>query len=101
MAKWRRGHAGGHVGPLAQAWGELVEEQRMAQAGGTTTAYRCKVIDGVKLTTMHDPKLRTECATVDDAMLRLQRGETVTVAGSDMGQLRSRLAGLGVRQVAE
>lgn len=67
----------------------------MAVSGSVTTAYRCQVQE-YRLTTVHDPKLRSECATVDDAIQRLERGEAVTVAGSDMGQLRSRLAGLGI-----
>jgi hypothetical protein len=41
-------------------------------------------------------RLRTDCATVDDALLRLSRGEEVTVAGSDMVALRARLAQEGV-----
>ncbi len=76
----------------------------MAQAGGVTTAYRCRIESGDVgglLRTTFTSMLRTECATVDDALLRLQRNETVTVAGGDMAQLRTRLAGLGVRQVAE
>ena len=31
--------------------------------------------------------LRTECATVDDAMLRLAAGETVIVSGGDAGRI--------------
>lgn len=68
----------------------------MAAGGSVTTAYTCRVIDEIKLTTQHTPRLRTECATVDDAAQRLLRGESVTVAGSDMRQLRSRLASFGI-----
>ncbi len=99
MAKWRRGHRGGHIGPLAAAWAALPdngEEIEMAQGGGVTTAYTCRVVDEVKLIAEHTPRLRTECATVDDAAQRLLSGKAVTVAGSDMGQLRSRLASFGI-----
>lgn len=68
----------------------------MAAGGSVTTAYTCKVVDGVKLTTEHTPRLRTECARVDDAADRLLRGQEVVVAGSDMGPLRSRLASFGI-----
>lgn len=68
----------------------------MAAGGSVTVAYRCRVIDEIKLVTEHTSMLRTECATVDDAVQRLNRGEMVTVAGSDMGQLRSRLASFGI-----
>jgi hypothetical protein len=42
-------------------------------------------------------RLRTDCATVDDAFQRLSRGEAVTVAGADMPALRRVLAREGVR----
>ena len=99
MAKWRRGHRGGHVGPLAQAWAALPDnygEIDMAAGGSVTTAYTCKVVDEVKLKTEHTPRLRTECARVDDAAELLLRGQEVVVAGSDMGPLRSRLASFGI-----
>lgn len=28
MAKWRRGHRGGHLGPLAQAWCDYLDQER-------------------------------------------------------------------------
>ncbi len=69
----------------------------MAAGGSVTTAYTCKVLDGIKLTTEHTPRLRTECTRVDDdAVQRLLRGQEVVVAGSDMGSLRSRLASFGI-----
>ncbi len=67
----------------------------MAAGGSATTAYECKV-EAYKLETKPTTKLRTDCATVSDAQERLERGETVTVAGSDMMQLRSRLAAFGI-----
>lgn len=75
------------------AWGN--EGGSMAQGGSVTTAYKCTV-QAYKLETEATSRLRTDCATVPDAVERLERGETVTVAGSDMMQLRSRLAGHGV-----
>lgn len=74
---------------------EIEEIRRMAQAGGATTAYQCTVQE-FKLETVPTSRLRTECATVSDAQERLSRGETVIVAGSDIMQLRSRLASFGV-----
>lgn len=68
----------------------------LRQAQDQTVAYRCRVVDETKLMTEYTSMLRTECATVDDAAQRLLRGESVTVAGSDMGQLRSRLASFGI-----
>jgi hypothetical protein len=94
MAKWRRGHAGGHVGPLALAWAQYSEEIEMAD-DDLKSAYRCQVIND-RMQTKHEPKARTECATIDDAVNRLQRGEAVVVANTDMGQLRSRLASFGI-----
>jgi hypothetical protein len=49
-----------------------------------------------RLVTVATTRLRTDCATVSDAQDRLQRGETVVVAGSDMAQLRMRLASFGI-----
>lgn len=63
----------------------------MAVAGGATTAYMCRVIGG-ELLVYRTTTLRSECATVDDAVQRLARCETVTVAGGDMAELRRRLA---------
>jgi hypothetical protein len=67
----------------------------MAVAGGVCSAYVCQVYDG-QLVTRATSMLRTYCATVDDALLRLGRGEAVTVAGSDMAALRRRLQAEGV-----
>lgn len=59
------------------------------------SAYECTVVD-YKLKTTETKRQRTECATVSDAQQRLLDGQRVVVAGSDMGQLRSRLAAWGV-----
>lgn len=59
------------------------------------SAYKCRVV-AYQLLTVHDPRERSECATVDDAVQRLTTGADVTVAACDMGQLRSRLASFGV-----
>lgn len=41
MAKWRRGHRSGHLGPLAQAWGAyLDQEQAMAAVSERANAWR-------------------------------------------------------------
>ena len=74
MARWARGGRRGHIGPLAAAWAALpdsIGETDMAVSGSVTTAYTCRVVDEIKLTTQHTPRLRTECATVDDAAQRL------------------------------
>ncbi len=65
----------------------------MAIAGGATSAYRCQVVDGA-LEVSNTTTLRSECVAVEAAVVRLGRGERVTVAGSDMEALRRRL-GLG------
>ena len=62
----------------------------MAIAGGATSAYRCQVIDG-ELEVSNTTTLRSECVEVDAAVVRLGKGERVTVAGSDMEALRCRL----------
>lgn len=67
----------------------------MAGNDDLRSAYRCQVVDG-QLITLHEPRARTECATVDDAMQRLQCGAAVVVAGVDMGPLRTRLASFGI-----
>ena len=69
--------------------------ENMAQAGGETTAFECKV-QADRLETKQTTKPRTDCATVDHAYEVLSRGETITVAGSDMMRLRSKLASFGV-----
>lgn len=67
----------------------------MAMAGGATTAYYCQIV-GAELRTTSTTRLRSECATVDDALQRLAAGERVVVAGSDVAALRDRLLRAGV-----
>jgi rRNA-processing protein FCF1 len=67
----------------------------MAISGGATTAYYCQIV-GAELSADTTTRLRSECATVDDALRRLAAGERVVVAGSDMAALRDRLLRAGV-----
>lgn len=94
MARWARHGGGGHVGPLAQAWAHYNEENKVAD-DELKSAYRCQVVND-RMQTKHEPRVRTECATIDDAVNRLQRGEAVIVSNVDMGSLRSRLASFGI-----
>jgi translation initiation factor IF-1 len=69
----------------------------MAIAGGITTAYQCKPViinDRLTLETTHTSYPRNLCASPADAYIRLLKGDTVTVAGSDMAALRSKIAAL-------
>ena len=68
----------------------------MAVSGGATTAYVCQVI-GYELSCTPTTRLRTECATVDHALIELAKGERCVVAGSDMAALRMRLQQAGVQ----
>ena len=67
----------------------------MAVSGSATTAYVCQV-SGYELTCQPTTRLRTECATVDHALIELAKGEKCVVAGSDMAALRDRLRRAGV-----
>ncbi len=67
----------------------------MAVSGGATTAYVCQV-HGYELTCQPTTRLRSECATVDHALIELAKGEKCVVAGSDMAALRMRLQQAGV-----
>lgn len=62
----------------------------MAVAGGATSAYKCQVQDG-ELVIRSATALRSECVEPEEAIPLLGRGEWVTVAGSDMAELRKRL----------
>lgn len=62
----------------------------MAVTGGATTAYRCQVQDG-ELVMQSLMIGRKQCVEPADAIPLLGRGEWVTVAGSDMAELRRRL----------
>ncbi len=68
--------------------------------GDETTAFKLWLSwddRGGHLHTQQATRPRTDCATVDHAAQALvEEGETVIVAGSDMMQLRSRLASFGV-----
>lgn len=100
MATWRRRKKAQRWSSAVEyAWCTYEEGAGMAVAGGATAAYRCSVAwddGGGALRTTFTTMARTECATVDDALRRLQAGETVTVAGSDMAALRQRLASCGI-----
>jgi rRNA-processing protein FCF1 len=50
----------------------------------------------MELAAIPTTRLRSQCATVDDALQRLAKGERVVVAGSDMVALRDRLRQAGV-----
>lgn len=94
MAKWRRGSVRVDLSPQALAWNG--EAGDMAMAGGVTAAYRCQVRENW-LHVEYRAMPRAHCAdTVEQAIERLERGEQVIVAGGDMGQLRTRLASLGI-----
>ena len=64
----------------------------MAIAGGATVAYRVQVLDG-ELRMTQTTTLRSQCESVAAALVRLERGEQVTLAGSDMVALRLELWG--------
>lgn len=100
MATWQRKRKAQRWSSFVEyAWCTYEEGAGMAVAGGATAAYRCSVAwddGGGALRTTFTTMARTECATVDDAVRRLQAGETVTVAGSDMAALRQRLASCGI-----
>lgn len=98
MAKWRRGHKGRGLTAFEQELGAYLEgrEAAMAQAGGTTTAYKLKLQGTILIAEPAMGRPRTECATVDDALIRLRQGEQVIVAGSDMVALRARLQAMTV-----
>lgn len=64
----------------------------MAIGGGAISAYACSPDPTVGIKADPTTRLRTECATVDDAMLRLAKGETVIVSGGDMAALWMRWA---------
>ena len=60
----------------------------MAIAGGACSAYQVRVQDRQLQVVRSTTSLRSMCTGVEEAMLRLSRGETVTVAGSEMVELR-------------
>lgn len=60
----------------------------MAIAGGACSAYQVRVQDRQLQVVRSTTSLRSMCTGVEEAMLRLSRGEMVTVAGSDITELR-------------
>ncbi len=62
----------------------------MAIAGGACSAYRVQVRDR-QIYVQSTTALRSMCTPVEEAMLRLSRGELVTVAGSDVVEVRRRV----------
>ena len=67
----------------------------MAVAGGATVAYNCWLA-GNKLVQSSTTYPASMCASVEDAMVKLQRGERVTVAGANKHELNLRLNAMGV-----
>ncbi|GIK73816.1 MAG: hypothetical protein BroJett021_28040 [Chloroflexota bacterium] len=64
----------------------------MAIAGGACSAYWVRYdADRRWLHVRSTTALRSECPTVEEAIERLHQGEQVTVAGSDMAELRRRM----------
>lgn len=66
----------------------------MAIAGGATTAYKCQIFDN-QLVVRQTTSLRSECASPQQALPLLARGEWVIVAGGDLVELRRLLTGRG------
>jgi hypothetical protein len=66
----------------------------MAIAGGACSAYSVRYdVDTKWLHVRSTTCLRSECTQIDDAEAKLRHGETVTVAGSDMAEVRRRMHG--------
>lgn len=63
----------------------------MAIAGGACSAYQVQVRDRQLQVVRSTTTLRAMCTGVEEAMLRLSRGEAVTVAGSDVVEVRRRV----------
>lgn len=64
----------------------------MAIAGGACSAYRVRYDAAQRwLHVRSTTALRSECPSVEEAVRRLRQGEQVTVAGSDMAELRRRM----------
>ena len=68
----------------------------MAISGSMTTAYECKVQGFILETVRSKVWPSNECERVTDAVDKLAKGETVTMAVSDMAQLRKTLEELGI-----
>lgn len=66
----------------------------MAIAGGACSAYWVRYDNQQRwLHVRSTTTLRSECTPVDEAVQRLLLGEQVTVAGSDMVEVRRRMNG--------
>ena len=92
MAQWRRKRKRVQWSALEYAWNAYQEDNPMAIGGGAISAYACSPDPVIGIKADPTTRLRTECATVDDAMLRLAAGETVIVSGGDMAALWMRWA---------
>jgi len=57
----------------------------------TTTAYMMQIQAGELCVIRSTTTLRDQCDRIDDALLHLSRGEIVTIAGSDVAELRQRV----------
>lgn len=66
----------------------------MAIAGGACSAYKCQIFDN-QLVARPTTALRTNCATPQQALPLLARGEWVVIAGGDMVEMRQLLTGRG------
>lgn len=69
----------------------------MAAAGGSVTAYKCRIVDGL-LHVFHTTYPRSMCVKPNDALPLLAQGEFVTIEGANMAQLRTLLASEGISQ---
>lgn len=97
MATWRRGKRNRQRWSsfADYSWNSYEEKEDMAVAGSITAAYSCwwEVDDSGTGRLLSKPmtRPRNECADVDDALLKLERGESCIVAGHNMEALRKRL----------
>jgi len=63
----------------------------MAIAGGATTAYRCMLSGKLLHTAPMGMIQRSQCVEPKQAVELLRRGETVTIAGSDVVKIEQML----------
>lgn len=70
---------------------EESEGATMAVAGGACAAYQVRVQERQLQIVRSATTLRSMCIDVEEAMIKLSRGETVTVAGADMTEVRRRV----------
>lgn len=62
----------------------------MAIAGGMTTAYWCRLVDG-RMSIERTTYPTQMCAKVEDAIAAMERGERCTVSSADMPDLHARM----------